>query len=370
MNDQPLIVGAGPTGLAVALFLSLKGIPSRIVDRNPEPAKESRAQVVNPRSLELLAPSGVVETIRAEGHVIYRTRFYGGWEMIAEIELGEAHPLYGMTVIPQVRTEAILTAALAQRGLHPERGVALKTLEQDESGVSATLAHEDGLREAARAPIVLGADGAHSSVREALGVDFGGSEFPEDWPLFDIQMNDPLDFESAHVSFVKGGLVFLLGLRPGFWRVFANVADPLDRLPTGTVCGAIGWRSTFRVSHRLAAREAIGRVALARDAAHIHSPVAARGMNLGIEDAYVFAECTAAALEGRSDGLEDFGRMRREVHQKVIGRIRALTELARGRPGPVGALRRFLLPGMVNFPPTAHPMLRLLTGVDHEVRTC
>ncbi|MBV8107884.1 MAG: FAD-dependent monooxygenase [Hyphomicrobiales bacterium] len=370
MNDQPLIIGAGPTGLAAALFLSRKGIPSRIVDQTAEPAKESRAQVVNPRSLELLAPSGVVETMLAEGHAIHRTRFYEGWEMIAEIELGEAHPLYGMTVLPQARTEALLTEALAQDGVHPERGVALETLQQDEAGVSVTLMHADGQRETTRAPILLGADGAHSRVREALGIAFEGSAFPEPWPLYDLQLNDPLDLESAHVSLVKGGLVFLLGLRPGFWRVFADVPDPLDRLPPGTAQGDIGWHSTFQVSHRLAAREASGRVALAGDAAHIHSPVAARGMNLGIEDAYVFAECAAEALQGQGGRLEDFGRMRRQVHRKVIGRIRALTELARGQPDFVGALRRYLLPGMVKFPPTAHPMLRLLTGLDHEVTLC
>jgi 2-polyprenyl-6-methoxyphenol hydroxylase-like FAD-dependent oxidoreductase len=96
------------------------------------------------------------------------------------------------------------------------------------------------------------------------------------------------------------------------------VPDPLDSLPPGTVHGEGGWRSTFTISHRLAAREAVGRVALAGDAAHIHSPVAARGMNLGIEDAYVFAECAAEALQGAWGRLEDFGRLRHEVHHKVI----------------------------------------------------
>jgi len=246
--------------------------------------------------------------------------------------------------------------------------VTFDALAQDESGVTARLTHADGERETARAPILLGADGPHSRVRDALGVAFDGSAFPEPWPLYDLELDDPLDFESAHVSFVKGGLVFLLGIKPGQWRVFADVPDPLERLPPGTTHGDAAWRSTFQISHRLAAREAIGRVALAGDAAHIHSPVAARGMNLGIEDAYVFAECAADALQGEWDRLDDFDCLRREVHHKVIGRVKALTELARGQPDLVGALRRYLIPGMTKFPPRAYAMTDLLTGIDHEVR--
>jgi 2-polyprenyl-6-methoxyphenol hydroxylase-like FAD-dependent oxidoreductase len=106
---------------------------------------------------------------------------------------------------------------------------------------------------------------------------------------------------------------------------------------------------------------------LAGDAAHIHSPVAARAMNLGIEDAFVFAECAHDALTGRWDRLDDYGRLRHKVHQKVIGRIRALTKLVRGPPDVVGALRRRLTPGMTKLSPAAHAMLELLTGLDHDV---
>lgn len=115
--------------------------------------------------------------------------------------------------------------------------------------------------------------------------------------------------------FVKGGLVFLLGLKAGLWRVFADVTEPLDRLPPGTAHGDIEWQSSFHISHRLAAREVLGRAVLAGDAAHIHSPVTARGMNLGIEDAYVFAECVVAALGGELSRLDDFGRLPRSTPQ-------------------------------------------------------
>lgn len=217
--------------------------------------------------------------------------------------------------------------------------------------------------------MLLGADGAHSQVREALGYSFDGSAFPWTWPLCDVGLDDPLELDAAHVSFVADGLVFLLALRPGLWRVFGNVPDPLRRLPKGVKPGEILWRSAFHISHRIASGEAKGRVALAGDAAHIHSPIAARGMNLGVEDAYVFAECAAGALAGNWRRLEQFGQLRRDAHRQVVGRIKALSELARGRSSFGRALRRILIPAIIKFPPAAAAMRALLTGLDHDVRT-
>ena len=369
MEDRPLIVGAGPTGFAAALFLAMRGVPSRIVDQAAAPETESRALAVNPRTLELLAPTGCVEPMLAEGHAIHRTCFYSGWERIADIEFGDAHPLYPMLILPQARTVQLLTDALARHGLHPEFNTKFEGLAQDESSVMARLAHAGGDRETVRAPILLGADGAHSLVREALGIAFAGTSFPEPWPLYDLHLDDPFDFASAHVSFVKHGLIFLLALRPGLWRLFGDVPDLLDRLPPGTVRGEMVWQASFHISHHLVEREVQGRVVLAGDAAHIHSPVAARGMNLGIEDAFVFADCAVDALAGRMERLADYGRLRRPVHQSVISRVKTLTELARGQPDIVGWLRGMLIPGLTKFPPTAHAMLDLLTGLDHPVET-
>jgi 2-polyprenyl-6-methoxyphenol hydroxylase-like FAD-dependent oxidoreductase len=146
MDDRPLIIGAGPTGLAAALFLAIRGV-LRTIDKAGEPEKESRAQVINSRSLELLEPTGVVEAMLAKGHSIHRVRFYDGWDLIAELEFGGAHPRYEMTVLPQARTVAVLTEALARRGLQPERGVKFEALSHDGAGVTATLVHVDGSHE-------------------------------------------------------------------------------------------------------------------------------------------------------------------------------------------------------------------------------
>ena len=120
-------------------------------------------------------------------------------------------------------------------------------------------------------------------------------------------------------------------------------------------------------THRVAAQEVVGDVAIAGDAAHIHSPVAARGMNLGIEDAYVFAKCAADELHGGDRRLADYGRIRHAVDAGVVERIKKLTQLARGRPELVALFRRYLIPGLTKFPPTAHQMIKLVTGLDHAV---
>lgn len=367
-RPEVLIVGAGPTGLAAALFLAGHGIRARLVERADRPAITSRAQVVNPRSLELLAASGVAADILREARPVHGVRFTEGWKPLAALEFSGLRAAHPMSVLPQARTEALLQAALAGHGVRVERGVTFQDLMQDAHGVVATLLHEGGGRETIQVPLLLGADGAHSAVRAALGIGFPGRTFPESWPLYDIELNDPLDLDHAHVEFAAAGLVFMLAIRPGLWRVFGNLRRVLELLPPHTRAGAVMWESEFHIADRLAEAAAEGRVALAGDAAHIHSPVGARGMNLGIEDAFVFAACAAGALRGRPELIAEYGYLRHQVHRLVVARMDRLTALARGRPGWVGLLRRMLIPGMTGFGPAAHVMRDFVTGLDQPVR--
>jgi 2-polyprenyl-6-methoxyphenol hydroxylase-like FAD-dependent oxidoreductase len=367
MQDRPLIVGAGPTGLAAALFLAHKGVSPRVIDRAPAPERQSRALIVNPRTLDLLEPTGVADAILAEGHRLRRVCFYENWSPVAELALEPK--MRFLVALPQARVETLLREALFARGVEVERGLRFEKLAQDGEGVVATLADADGARENARAPLLLGADGAHSRVRDALAIAFEGSSFPEDWPLCDLRLDDPLDPESVHVCFIRGGLIVMLALAPGLWRAFGNVPDLLYRLPPGTKLGATEWMSSFHIGHRVAARETSGRVLLAGDAAHIHSPIGARGMNLGVEDAHVFAECAADALGGNPSRLDDYDRLRRDVHRDVVGRMKTLTTFSRGRPNVLGASRPWLIALMTRFPPIARVLRDTLTGLDHEVRT-
>ena len=365
-----LIVGAGPTGLAAALFLSRRGIPVRIIDQAAEPASHSKALAVNPRTLDLLEPTGVSARIVAEGRPVWHGRFYESWTPVATLDLRSVHARYALTVLPQARSEALLAEALAGAGIQAEREVTLEHAGLADGRVEARLVHNDGRVEQISPPILFAADGARSTVRRDLGLSFPGSRFPEPWPLLDIRLDTPLGLDSAHISSFPDGLVFMLALAPGVWRVMGNVPDLLARLPPGTRAGEVLWESRFHIAHRVVARPAIGRIALGGDAAHIHAPVGARGLNLGVEDAYVFAACAGDALaSGDLSRLAAYGRLRHSVHRGVVRRVALMTRLARGRTAPVRTLRHIALPRLARFSPIADAMARVAVGLDHEVRT-
>lgn len=368
MTAQPLIVGAGPTGLAAALFLHERGIIARIVERDSERAPTSRALGVNPRTLELLTPSGMAARILAEGRHMERVRLHRHGEPLATLTfdfaaMGARDP---MTVLPQARTEALLTEALATCGIAPERGVALESLRTTDETATATLRRPDGRLETVGAPALLAADGAHSLARHQLGIGFPGSSFAEPWDLMDLELEGP-DPNGAWIDFQPEGVFVALPFSGPRWRLIGFGGDLLQRLPPGWRAGDIYWRSDFQISHRIADALQVGRVCLAGDAAHIHSPLGARGMNLGIEDAYVFAACAADALKGQPERLADYGRLRRAVDTRVVKNIEALTNFARRTDWSADLLRRLLAPLAARSPLLLRQAARVGMGLDHEV---
>lgn len=365
-----LIAGAGPTGLAASLFLAMRGVPVRVIDKAPSPGQNSKALAVNPRTQELLEESGVTARMLAEGWTIQGVTLHGHGSDEVTLPLS---PLLesgrSMLSLAQARTEALLADALREHGVSVERGVRLEALEQGADAVTAELVHADGTIERTVAPLLFGADGAHSTVRQALGLAFPGDELPEAWQLWDLRLATPLDPDRVHLTLLPDGFLFLLRVREDLWRVIGNGSSPLASLPAGTVCGEVAWQSHFHVAHRVAERAGAGRVLLGGDAAHIHSPLGARGMNLGIEDAFVFADCAAGALAGDAERLTGYAQARHAVHRKVVRRIAALTRLMHGRPEPLRELRDLAVPRLLRFGPARRQFMRVVGGLDHPLHT-
>ncbi|HTV86305.1 MAG TPA: FAD-dependent monooxygenase [Dyella sp.] len=363
-----LIVGAGPTGLAAALFLAHRGVAVRIIDTQREPSTTSKALMVNPRTLEILHDSGVAARIMTEGMRVAGIRMHRGDRLVATIDALELLPGQPLIALSQARTEALLTEALQQRGVMVERETSLQALQQDTDRVVMTLHHADGREETATAALVLGADGARSTVRQQLGLAFEGTTLPENWQLWDVALRTALDPHCAHMVLLARGFIFMLALESGVWRVVSNADDPLAQLPGGGEVGRVAWQSTFRIGHRLASRACVGRVALGGDAAHIHSPLGARGMNLGIEDAWVFAQCAADALDGSLQRMREYALLREPVHHQVVKKIAAITRLFRGQPAALASIRNIVAPQLVQLPAVQRLMATTISGMDHPLR--
>lgn len=364
-NTQVIIVGAGPVGLAAALFLTRRGVAVRILDALPAPVPTSKALGVNPRTLDLLDDAGVSARIEAEAQVIHALHLHKNGRSLARIvpdwsALGADRP---MVILPQGRTEALLTEALAALGVTPERSKVLTTVTQNLDAVTATFA--DG--EIITAPLLFAADGAHSVVRHALNLDFPGDGWPEPWQLMDVDLTGPSPHE-AYIDFRRHGSFVCLPFSGHTFRLIGFGGALLDNLPAGWTAGTVHWQSEFKISHRIAERLSVGRIALAGDAAHIHSPIGARGMNLGIEDAFVFAACADDFLKGQTHRMEDYDRLRRPIDTAVVNRVRTLTSMVRNVSPMSYWLKGVVPPIVARLPFVINAGLKVGMGLDHPVR--
>jgi 2-polyprenyl-6-methoxyphenol hydroxylase-like FAD-dependent oxidoreductase len=315
-----LIVGAGPTGLTLAAALQRFGVRLRIIDRTLAPAHESRALAVQARTVEIFDSLGIGQALVARGNPSARLALHFGGA-VAKVELGgfaardTRFPF--ILFVSQSETEALLGAHLRDAGVTVERGVELTSAAQEADAVRCVLRRGDGSEEPVSARYVVGCDGAHSAVRKQAGIAFEGDAYLQDFMLGDVEADGPIEKDTLHSFAVGGSVAMFFPLRtPATWRVIAMrggrareqradggaAPEPslsrselaLEQLQS-VVDDATGaavrlrdpaWLTHFRLHHRQARTYQRGRIFLAGDAAHIHSPVGAQGMNTGIQDAW------------------------------------------------------------------------------------
>ncbi|MEW2414107.1 FAD-dependent oxidoreductase [Streptomyces sp. NPDC046866] len=305
------VVGAGPTGLALAVTLAEAGVDFVLLDRQAEGANTSRAAVVHARTLEVLDeldPTGALSgELVARGLPVSRFRVRDGGRPVAAFSFDglrsrTAHP-YAL-MVPQYETEAVLLARLRALGKDVHRPYEVTAAVQDAEGVTLTTATGETLR-AARA---VGADGMHSVVREAAGIPFSGGSYDASFVLADVAMDWAPGRREVSLSFGPVGPTVVAPLPGDRYRVVSSLAGPapaepdrafvqalLDRLAPGQAAvREVVWSSRFRIHHRVADRYRSGRLLLAGDAAHVHSPAGGQGMNTGIQDGYALGRALAS----------------------------------------------------------------------------
>ncbi|MFI6308942.1 FAD-dependent oxidoreductase [Nocardia fusca] len=336
-----LIVGAGPVGLTAAIVLTRLGHDVVIADSQAEGANTSRAAVVHPHTLELLEPYGVTRPLVGRGLHIPDFTIRDRDKVLIAVPFDRLPTAYPYTLmISQADTEKFILHRLTELGVAVRRPVEVTAVVQDAELVTATLS--DGER--IRARYLIGADGLHSTVREQAGIGFAGGSYAESFSLADVRVSGGVPKEEVILYFSPAGLVVVAPLPDEMYRIVATVdeAPPepdvafvqrlLDeRGPKArpAVVEEVVWGSRFRVHHRIADRFRDGRILLAGDAAHVHSPAGGQGMNLGIEDAVTAATALSRVLRGESpELLDEHAAARRRTTEAVVSIAGRLTSLA------------------------------------------
>jgi 2-polyprenyl-6-methoxyphenol hydroxylase-like FAD-dependent oxidoreductase len=370
-----LVVGAGPTGLALALQAHDHGAAVRIIDRRPETARPSRALILHSRTLEVLRPLGVTQALLGRADTAPTVDVQLGSHItrvtVADLALPDtAFP--HLSLIRQLDVERVLAEALTSRGVEVERGTEMAEVRTCAGGVQAIL-QSPTMREEALFAFVAGCDGPASTVRAQAEIGWPGRTYPVEVVLADAELDGDLASDAARVIAGQRGVVFAFRLgERATWRLLATraavagqsppgqlgppvplaeVQELLDEAGLGAQITELAWSSRIRLQRRVADTFRRGRLYLAGDAAHAYSPATGQGMNAGIQDAANLGWKLAFAAAQPTDGrlLDSYNRERRAIARQVLAMTNiAFWAEASQRPVP-SALRSRLAPLVVSL---------------------
>jgi 2-polyprenyl-6-methoxyphenol hydroxylase-like FAD-dependent oxidoreductase len=354
-NKRIFIAGGGPAGLTAAIELKRRGFDPRIVDPDAAVSPESRALAVNSRTLDLLEPSGVTEMLLQAGIRVKQLVIRRNQKILAHIDLTRIpHRFNFLLVLAQSKTEEILAEKLAEMGVKLERNIALSEFT---TGSNIDLTLSTGEKD--QTDMLIGADGAHSTVRKTLGLSFPGETDEEVFGLADVDLDEwPFDFNTVVLTIMDHHLAPFIPMAEGFGRFISTRGDCLNSLPSDAKVKKVTWETDFKIGYRQVETYQRGNIFLAGDAAHIHSPVGGRGMNLGMEDA-----CWLAWLieQGRAD---EYSALRHPVGADVLKFTHRFTSFAKSRGHMQDILIRLGLQIFTHLPALQRNAFGMLTALD------
>lgn len=386
---QVLVVGAGPTGLTLAGELLRHRVQVRLIDKALEqPADHSRALAIQARTLELFDRMGVVDEVHRRGRVTNAVNVLAANGKRGRLTLRAFEQLVSpypeLLMLPQHETEDILATRLAQLGGRIERGVELTGVSASPEGVVATLTTPQRT-ESLRAEWVVGCDGAHSFVRRAAGIPFEGETYDDQCMVGDLVVRWELADNEVYICPSRSGIAVAFPI-PGEHRFRVVLILPKAKeAPEGGTRGPLElpefeahlkalWQVPltieraasvvrYRLHHRVVPRMREGRLLIAGDAAHIHSPAGGQGMNTGIQDAYNLAWKLAAVVHRRAGGelIDSYGAERLPVARKLVSFTDRLFGAAAAH-GPVTAALRAYAPRLVGVALALEPVQRKAVG--------
>ncbi|MGA7811544.1 FAD-dependent monooxygenase [Caballeronia sp.] len=384
-----LIVGAGPTGLAAAMSLSRAGVPVRLVDKAAKPSPWSRAIGIQARTLELFEQHRLVEPFLALGHRGRIANLYSNGQRLLRLDFDPLQTSYPyLLFLDQSITERLMTEHLSTFGVNVERGVELLTFRQGSAGLQAMVRHPNGREESVRPSYIIGADGAHSTVRHGLDIGFAGKTFEQTFVLADLQVDTEWPDDEFHIFASGDGIATLFPMNDGRARLIADRRASADlketEAPTLDECRAIierrihhrvtvgdlVWSSYFHLNNRMADRLRSGRVFLAGDAAHVHSPAGAQGMNTGIQEAFNLGWKIARTLVGFAPDrlLDTYHAERHPIERDVLRQSSFVTQMVSAEHGPMKLIREHVMPALSAIGPLRDAATRTVSELSIQYR--
>jgi 2-polyprenyl-6-methoxyphenol hydroxylase-like FAD-dependent oxidoreductase len=387
MQEQVLVVGAGPVGLTMAAEMARYGVPVRIIDKSSERTDKSKALVMWSRTLELIDRMGCGASFVAAGRKMRSASIIAGSHQLAHISLDvpeTPHP-YGL-MLPQSETERLMEQHLNATGVQVERQVELTHFTPGTDHVAATLRHSDGRNETFDATWMIGCDGAHSSIRHGLGIKFEGATLSNSWLLADIHLaGNPTPPDEIATYWHADGLLMIFPIAPGRFRVIGDIGtvtpderpkDPTvedvqalleQRGPGGIQASTPLWLSHFAINERKVSEYRAGRVFLAGDAAHVHSPAGGQGMNTGMQDACNLAWKLAFVHHGLTTPeplLDSYSTERSEIARQVLRDSGRLTSVATLRGSLLQSLRNHAASLALRLAPVQRAIMNTMAEVS------